>query len=349
MSYIIPLFVSALSCLIVIRLITPFAINIKLVDIPSNRKRHNGNIPLVGGIGIFIALTISLLTTQIDLIQQKNLLIAMLLIVSVGALDDHKDLSVRSRFFLNIVAILVVVGVDGIVLHSLGLIFGFFELELHAWATFFTVFAVIGVMNAINMSDGIDGLSGLLSLVTLLFIAYFSYIGKQTDYLMIALLTCSALSVFLLFNLGVFGESRKVFMGDAGTTFIGFLVAVLLIDLSQGGAAVFYPVTAIWLLSIPLMDALSSMLRRVINGSSLFKPDRMHLHHFLIRSGVGSGKVLVIIVMSSFIMAFLGSWMQVNGVAEWKMFVLFMLIFFLYLLGVMHTRKVMKFIKRRLV
>ena len=341
-----PLFVSALSCLVLIRLITPFAVNIGLVDKPNDRKLHKSSVPLVGGISIFIAIVIGLLTTEIDLNQQKNILLSMLIVVGVGVLDDHKDLSVRVRILLHIIAVLVVVSIDGVVLNSLGWIFWFVEFKLYSWSVFFTIFAVIGVMNAINMSDGIDGLSGSLSLIALLFISYFAYIAGQYDYLLIALLVCSTLIPFLLFNLGIFSESRKVFMGDAGTTLLGLVIAVLLITLSQGDSAAFRPVAALWLLAIPLIDTFTIISRRIIKRKSPFKADREHLHHFFVRSGISDRRALLIIVLLSFSITFLGFWMEVNNVAEWKMFALFLSIFLLYLFATIHAWKVMKFIKR---
>ena len=114
----LPLLVSAISCIVVIRMITPFAINIGLVDKPNLRKKHIGNIPLVGGVSIFIAVVISLLTTQIDINQQKNLLLAMIIVVGTGVLDDHRDLSVNTRVLLHIIAVTVVVVLDNGGLHS---------------------------------------------------------------------------------------------------------------------------------------------------------------------------------------------------------------------------------------
>ena len=344
----LPLIVSAISCMIMIRLITPFAVSINLVDNPTHRKKHAGKIPLVGGISIFIAVIIGLLTTQIDINQQKNLLLAMIIVVVVGVIDDHQDLSSKSRTLFHIVAASIVVVLDSVVLGSLGWIFGINELKLHSWAIFFTVFSVIGVMNAINMADGIDGLSGVLSLITLLFIAYFSYIGGHIGYLTISLLICCALVPFLLFNLGVFGRSRKIFMGDAGATLLGLVIAILLIALSQGNDATLQPVTALWLLAIPLIDTFTIMLRRIINGRSPFKADREHLHHFFTRAGISDRRVLVIISTLSLVIAFSGVWMQESNVKEWKMFALFLLILFLYLFGTMHAWKAMKFIKRKL-
>ena len=341
----IPFLVSALSCILAVNITSYFALKIGLVDVPNYRKIHTGNIPLVGGISMFVALVIGLLTTQIDIIPLKNILLAMLVALVVGALDDHKDLSIRFRIFFHIVAALIVVSTNGVILSSLGWIFGIVEFKLYSWSVFVSVFAIIGVMNAVNMSDGIDGLSGLLSIVTLSFISYFAYIGGREDLFTLALLSCSTLVPFLMFNLGIFGRSRKVFMGDAGTTFIGLLIAVLLIELSQGEKAIFKPVTALWLLAVPLLDTAAVMIRRIRNGGSPFKPDRGHLHHFFLKSSISEGKTLLIIVGLSFSMAFIGSWLELNNVAEWKMFALFLFVFFLYLLATFHAWKVVKFFK----
>ena len=340
----IPFLVSALSCILAVNITSYFALKIGLVDVPNYRKTHTGNIPLVGGISMFVALVIGLLTSQIDIIPLKNTLLAMLVVLVVGALDDHKDLSITFRIFFHIVAALIVVSTNGVILSSLGWIFGIVEFKLYSWSVFVSVFAIIGVMNAVNMSDGIDGLSGLLSIVTLSFISYFAYIGGREDLFTLALLSCSTLVPFLMFNLGIFGRSRKVFMGDAGTTFIGLLIAVLLIELSQG-KTIIKPVTALWLLAVPLLDTAAVMIKRMRNGRSPFKPDRGHLHHFFLKSSISKGKTLLIIVGLSFSMAFIGSWLELNNVAEWKMFALFLFVFFLYLLVTFQAWKVVKFFK----
>jgi len=341
----IPFLVSALSCILAVNITSYFALKIGLVDVPNYRKIHTGNIPLVGGISMFVALVIGLLTTQIDIIPLKNILLAMLVALVVGALDDHKDLSIRFRIFFHIVAALIVVSTNGVILSSLGWIFGIVEFKLYSWSVFVSVFAIIGVMNAVNMSDGIDGLSGLLSIVTLSFISYFAYIGGREDLFTLALLSCSTLVPFLMFNLGIFGRSRKVFMGDAGTLFIGLLIAVLLINLSQGENAVFRPVTALWLLAVPLLDTISVMIRRLKNGGSPFKPDRGHLHHFLLSSNISEKKTLIIIVAMAFSMALIGSCLELYNVAEWKVFSLFIFVFFLYLFATFNAWKVLKIIK----
>ena len=114
----IPFLVSALSCILAVNITSYFALKIGLVDVPNYRKIHTGNIPLVGGISMFVALVIGLLTTQIDIIPLKNILLAMLVVLVVGALDDHKDLSITFRIFFHIVAALIVVSTNGVILSS---------------------------------------------------------------------------------------------------------------------------------------------------------------------------------------------------------------------------------------
>jgi UDP-GlcNAc:undecaprenyl-phosphate GlcNAc-1-phosphate transferase len=341
-----PFLVSAIIFVISTLLLKPFAINIDLVDKPNHRKMHDGNVPLIGGISIFIAIIFGALTTQIYFNQHIGLLLALTIVVIVGVFDDLKDLPVSYRVLLHIVAALIVVIFNEVVLNSFGWIFPFGEFKLSSFSVFITVFAIIGIMNAVNMSDGIDGLSSALSLVVMLFIAYFSYIGGNKYYLVSALLVCSVLVPFLFFNLGVFGERNKIFLGDAGTTLLGFIIAITLIGSSQGDGAIFPPVIALWLFVIPIVDTISIMTRRIIKGRSPFVADREHLHHFFVRSGYSDKSALVIIVIMSVLSSFVGLLMMKYNVEEWKIFVSFVFVFFLYFYITIHSWKVMKLIKR---
>jgi UDP-GlcNAc:undecaprenyl-phosphate GlcNAc-1-phosphate transferase len=339
------LIASFISCAVFIKLLMPFAVRINLVDNPDHRKMHTGKIPLVGGLAIFLAIIIGMLTTQVDLNQYRSILLSILIIVVVGIVDDHKDISVRARTMMHIVAILIVIN-NGIELNSLGWIFGEFEFKLHSFSIFFTIFAVLGVMNAVNMSDGIDGLSGLNSLIVFLFITYFSYVSENSSLLLLSLLVVFSLLSFLLFNLSILGRSNKVFMGDTGTTFIGFLIAISLITLSQAEDAVLSPVTALWLMAIPIIDTVTIMLRRIKKGVSPFKADREHLHHFLIKSGYSDNKSLFIVVAISLFLSLIGVWMETIGIPQWQSFLLFVFVLILYFYIITHAWKVAKFINK---
>ena len=116
-------------------------------------------------------------------------------------------------------------------------------------------------------------------------------------------------------------------MGDAGSMFIGLTIAWLLIDLSQGENRIFAPVTALWLFAVPLIEMSSAILRRLTSGKSPFMPDLYHFHHLLIRLGVGEKTTLLIMILFSLLMAVMGILGELYGIAEWVMFVGFLLIF----------------------
>ena len=114
-----------------------------------------------------------------------------------------------------------------------------------------------------------------------------------------------ALIPYLLFNLDLIGKGKgKIFMGDAGSTFLGLGISWALVSFSQGDNLIFSPVTALWIFSVPLIDTIFVMSRRVVNGKSPFKPDRKHLHHFFIQSGRTDRETLFIIVSFSIVMAY---------------------------------------------
>jgi len=327
-----PLFVAMVTTFIAISVLRPFAISINLTDSPYNRKKHEGIVPLIGGLGMFFGFFISVLTTTVDLNHIRYFLLASFIVVHIGALDDHRDISVWYRFFFQIVAAVIVAAVAGVDIESLGnLLLSRGEILLNSWSVFFTIIAIIVAMNAVNMSDGIHGLAGLMRLVTLLSLAYFSYIGSNRETLMIALLMCAVIPPFLFYNLSIGrAEEKRIFMGDAGSMFLGLGIVWLLVDLSQGEYRSFSPVIALWLFAVPLIDSVSTVLRRIILGQSPFKPDLNHLHHILIRIGLSSKFVLIIILLFSLFMTLIGIIGELNEISEWKMFVGFISIFVIY-------------------
>jgi UDP-N-acetylglucosamine 2-epimerase/undecaprenyl-phosphate alpha-N-acetylglucosaminyl 1-phosphatetransferase len=200
-----------------------------------------------------------------------------------------------------------VIAVTGVYIDSLGQIFGDSELRLHALGIPLTVFAVVGLMNAFNMLDGIDGLAGGLTTVSILAVLAFSA-GTGWQALSVLLLL-QVLQVALIPYIGVnlgWPDGKKIFMGDAGSTMIGFLLAWSLIFLSQRHVDRIVPVDVLWCVAIPVMDTLGVMVRRIRLGRSPFKPDRQHLHHLLLAAGYSQRAALVLIVGAGGVLAMLG-------------------------------------------
>jgi UDP-GlcNAc:undecaprenyl-phosphate GlcNAc-1-phosphate transferase len=214
---------------------------------------------------------------------------------------------------------------------SLGNLFGLGNIELGPMGIIFTYFAIIVVINAYNMVDGIDGLVGSLSLNTFTAIAVLFLMSGNSGYLTYPLILATATLPYLMFNLGYFKKyTKKIFMGDAGSMFIGLSVIWLLTIGTQGDNASFRPVTALWICAIPLMDMLAIVMRRYRKGKSPFKPDRDHLHHILQRAGLSSHQTLLVISIASVVMSLIGVLGEYFQVPESIELALFVVIFILY-------------------
>tara|TARA_R110000822_G_scaffold242524_1_gene371585 strand:- start:445 stop:1473 length:1029 start_codon:yes stop_codon:yes gene_type:complete len=316
---------------VAIKLFKPIAIDVGLVDKPNARKRHNGQVPLIGGISIFAAVLAASLLWLPDTLELRMYLIASAMMVFIGALDDKYDLKVRIRIVGQIIiASLMIYGVGGYIA-NLGNLFGLGDIQLGPVGIIFTYFAIIVVINAYNMVDGIDGLIGSLSLNTFTAIAVLFLMSGNNSYLSYPLMLATATLPYLMFNLGYFKKySKKIFMGDAGSMFIGLSVIWLLTIGTQGNNTSFRPVTALWICAVPLMDMLAIVMRRYRKGKSPFKPDRDHLHHILQRAGLTSRQTLVVISIFAALMSLIGVLGEYFQVPESIELILFVLIFILY-------------------
>ncbi|MCK4586149.1 MAG: UDP-N-acetylglucosamine--undecaprenyl-phosphate N-acetylglucosaminephosphotransferase [Gammaproteobacteria bacterium] len=324
------------------RLLYPFAVKIRLVDSPNERKLHAGEIPLIGGLAMFASFVITLLISVPDLNQVRGILIASTILIIVGVLDDHHDISVRLRLVLQIVAVLVMTSFSNVVVNDLGHLFGMGIFQLAGWAIPFTVVAAVGSMNAMNMIDGVDGLAGSTSLIC--FLAVLFLYSLAGDIALKPLLFAAVLIPFILNNLS---SSRKVFMGDSGSMFLGFGIAWVLLEASQGKDAVMAPVTALWVFAIPLIDMWAIMLRRVMKGQSPFMADRDHLHHIFLRAGFSYRATLNIMSLIAVLFACVGIFGHVYQVPEWLMFAGFMVILTTYIWGIRHVWAVLKYVRHR--
>ncbi|KPV96909.1 UDP-N-acetylglucosamine--undecaprenyl-phosphate N-acetylglucosaminephosphotransferase [Pseudoalteromonas sp. P1-8] len=322
---------------------------IGLVDKPSGRKHHSGNVPLVGGISICITI-IHYIYSHPGIINHANLfMVSIAILTLIGALDDRFDLSVKVRMGIQALVSFGMIYFAEAELTSLGNLFGFGEVQLGIMGTLVTIIAVLGCINAFNMVDGIDGLLGGLSVVTFGSIGLLlSGVGEQSlSYLCLLLVVC--MFPYILMNLGLIGRERKVFMGDAGSMLIGFTVIWLLIGASQNeGSPMIRPVTALWLIAVPLMDMVAIMIRRIKQGKSPFKPDREHLHHICQRLGFSSIQTLLFICTIAAIFASVGVIGEVFDFPEFIMLYGFMFVFIVYLVLLMNYCEIMNYVRKKL-
>ncbi|MGI2191838.1 UDP-N-acetylglucosamine--undecaprenyl-phosphate N-acetylglucosaminephosphotransferase [Shewanella baltica] len=346
MEYLIPFFtVFCLTC-VAIKVFNPIAQRVGLVDLPNERKLHVGAIPLIGGISIYCSV---LLVSSLFIEQSQILnlyLISAALILFLGVLDDKYDLSVRIRMAAQVITASILIFGAGLYLTSFGYILHFFEFKLGYVGVVITILAVIGAINAFNMVDGIDGLAGMLSLVTFSSLAFLFY-WAGNSWFMLPLLFIGAILGYLLFNLRwPFGSLQKIFMGDAGSMLIGLTVVWMLVIGTQPNISVFSPVTALYLIAIPLMDMTAIMYRRVKKGMSPFKPDRDHLHHIFERAGYTRKQTLIRISIASTVLASVGVAGQLYQVPEVIMFFSFLIIFACYNWALSNVWKILTWVRK---
>lgn len=310
------------------------AFKINLLDIPNERKNHRDNVPLIGGIAMYIGVILGLLFASNDLSQYYYFIIPTGIILLLGVFDDISKASVSFRLVIqSLVAIFVVTEV-GVNIESFGNLFGSGEIFLNKWSYLISVLAIITAMNAINMSDGIHGLAGMTSLITFAAILFLSLGGQSQEIVLIVSLFCAVIPVFLVSNLCIGKDkSKRIFMGDAGSMLLGLVIVWSIIGLSQGeGHRSFAPVTTLWLFAFPLIEMFTATARRLASGKSPFKPDLSHSHHILIRIGFDEKTTLFFLTLFSLLMAGIGILGELFGVDESVMFVSFLLVFLIYVL-----------------
>ncbi|MBT8421999.1 MAG: undecaprenyl/decaprenyl-phosphate alpha-N-acetylglucosaminyl 1-phosphate transferase [Gammaproteobacteria bacterium] len=351
MSLLLPFLAFAVTA-VLIMVLRPLAQSVGLVDVPTTRKSHKGNVPLIGGIAIFAALTsvsaLQFVMTGALPEQFVALSVSSTLLVIVGIWDDFTDLPAKGRLIAQVIAALITVYGGGVMLTDLGNLSPTGSLlELGILSVPFTVFACLGIINAMNMCDGLDGLSGSLALISLLGLGTANALwGDPThQYLIVLLSACVA--GFLMFNLRTLWRSRAwVFLGDAGSMLLGLMLCWLSIDLSQGSDRVISPAAALWFLMLPIYDAVSMMLRRILKGQSPFAADREHLHHIFLLAGFSVGESVTLMSGIAVIGVMIGLGGTFFGVHDLVLAGFFLIGGGLYFWTVRRAWRVMRFLRR---
>jgi UDP-GlcNAc:undecaprenyl-phosphate/decaprenyl-phosphate GlcNAc-1-phosphate transferase len=320
---------AVLICCALLQCLRPLALRMGLVDEPTERKSHQGTIPLIGGVGMFSGFALAALTLDMELAAYAGFFAASAILVVVGVFDDLHELSSRARFGAQILAAGVMAYWGGVVLHDLGSLGATpGPVLLEHWDIVFTVFATVGVINALNMSDGVDGLAGGLSLIALAGLAYVADGAGLVPERALLLMLSAVVGGFLLFNMRLPWRHRAVvFMGDAGSMFLGFAITWFFISMSQGESRAMTPVTALWLLMIPLFDTVWLIVWRFSQGRSPTSSDVGHLHHVLQMTGMRASTSVWVMLAIAALGAVAGVAALQTGVAERTMFYLFLGLF----------------------
>jgi UDP-GlcNAc:undecaprenyl-phosphate GlcNAc-1-phosphate transferase len=277
----------ALTCLL-LWLLQPVATRLDLLDHPRGRKDHAHPTPITGGLAMALSSLLAFAVTPNLSRSLQAFGVASVIVVVLGLWDDKRDLRWYWRILGQVSAALVIIYWGGVRVEQLGPLFGFGGTSLGFLAVPFTVFATVGIINAMNMIDGADGLAGLLGLVALVMLSAAAiYAGNAVLAERVSVLA-GALASFLLWNVRFPWRPRaKVFLGNAGSAFLGLVIAWVAFRLTQNAGHPVNPVLALWLLPIPVMDTLVLIVRRLREGRSPFSAGRDHIHHFMQDAGFG--------------------------------------------------------------
>lgn len=261
-----------------------------LKEANDERKTHKEKVSALGGVGIFLGTWTTLFLLEVEITNELlGLLGGSAVLFATGLIDDFICLSAKARFGVQIVV--------GALAFSLGLNFQFlFELPIWADAIVTTLFFAT-LINAFNLIDGINGLSGGLGVLAM--VAFSILFVQQMNFmwLMISLTCLASYLGFLKFN---FGEKAKIFMGDNGSTVIGFTIGVLfLISAKAGPTSNFEHLFFIVLIAgVAVLDLVSVFFLRMANGKSPFSADRNHIHHLLVDNGFSHRRASAILYLS---------------------------------------------------
>ncbi|WP_162349281.1 MraY family glycosyltransferase [Pseudoxanthomonas gei] len=282
-------------------LLHPVANRLDLLDHPKGRKDHAHPTPITGGLAMAVGILVTAWST-LDGVGTPLIAfsLASTLLIVVGLLDDKYDLPWWLRIGVQVIAALIMVLVGGVQVEQLGPVFGLGDSSLGMLSIPFTVFATVGLINAINMVDGSDGMAGslvLAALVMLVAASLYSGNGAMAERVMIMV---GAVAAFLWFNLRFPWQPRaRLFMGNAGSAFLGFVIAWVSFRLTQNPGHPVSPILALWLIPVPVMDCLVLMARRMRDRQSPFHADQNHIHHVLRGSGFRPMQKVAFLVLFS--------------------------------------------------
>lgn len=287
-------YVTLILCFIASVLITPlvkkFALAIGATDKPNARKVHQKIMPRLGGLAIFISFLIGFLILRPtdDDFSVLPIIIGSFIIIITGVFDDRFELSAKVKLIGQIAAAAAIV-LGGIQLEFINLPFGG-KLEFGIFSIPLTILWIVGITNAINLIDGLDGLAAGVSSIALITISGMAILMGDVFVTSVGLILLGSTLGFLVYNF----HPAKIFMGDTGALFLGYMISVLAL-LGFKNVTMFTLIIPIIILGVPISDTFFAIIRRFVNKQPLGAPDKSHLHHCLLRLGYSHRQTVLII------------------------------------------------------
>lgn len=289
----IALAISFIASIAITPYIKKLAIRIGAFDQPNARKVHTEIMPRLGGLAIFLSFLAGFLIFLPDTMRFWPIIVGALIIITIGVLDDLMELSARTKLAGQLAAAGVAV-FGGVQIDFITLPFGD-RVEFGFWAIPITLLWIVGVTNAINLIDGLDGLAAGVSSIALITISAMAISMGNMLIALIGLILLGSTLGFLVYNF----YPAKIFMGDTGSLFLGYMISILAVMGLFKNVAVFSLIVPIIVLAIPILDTLFAIIRRIVQKKPLSAPDKFHLHHCIIRLGFTHRQTVIMIYAMS--------------------------------------------------
>ena len=270
---------------------TKIAKHINAIDVPKdNRRVHTKPIPKLGGLGIFAAFLFGYMLFGVHSIQMNSILIGSFIIILTGIIDDIKPIGAKYKMLGQICAACSIIFYGNILLDEITAFGQVFEFGILAYPI--TLIFIIACVNVINLIDGLDGLSGGITSIFLLTMGIIAFIqGRQaTLEITLIFIMLGATSGFLLHNF----NPAKIFAGDTGSMFMGFIIAVVSL-LGFKGAMFLSFMVPLAVLAIPILDTLFAIFRRLLKKKPIFEADKEHMHHQFLKMNFSQRKTVLTI------------------------------------------------------
>lgn len=283
-------------CLIM-PIIKKIAVHVGAIDIPNERKVHKKPIPRIGGLGIYAGFLLGYMLFGSESIKMNAILIGSIIVVITGLIDDIKPVPAKYKLIGQIVAATVIPLYGGIVLQDVSA-FGIY-INFGIFSTIITIIFIVAIMNCINFIDGLDGLASGIAIIYFLMIGIIAIMFNSTglDMILTFIMLGSTLG-FLVYNF----NPASIFMGDSGSLFLGYIIAVISL-LGYKNVTFTSLIVPIFLLAIPIIDTLFAIIRRLLKHESIAMPDKSHLHHQLLKLNLSIRKTVIIIYLVDILFA----------------------------------------------
>lgn len=277
---------------LVMPVIIKIAHHVNALDMPNERKVHKEPMPRMGGLAIFIGFLVGYMLFCNQTVQMNSILIGSFFIILLGVFDDIKPLSPSIKFCGQLLAAIIVVYYGNVVMQDLSA-FGIY-INFGIFAKPITILFIVSIINCLNLIDGLDGLAGGISAIFFITITIIStLLGSVTGLdVSLTLIMIGATLGFLLYNF----HPAKIFMGDSGSMFLGYMISVISL-LGFKNVTLTSFIVPVLILAIPILDTLFAIIRRLLKGESFAKADKEHFHHQILKMAGNQTKTVLIIYL----------------------------------------------------